>query len=152
MIRKLSILAVLLTATWCLMAAPRKAIVLSVVDGDTIYLSGFAERVRLADVNAPETGHGRPAERCHEQATNALTRLLPAGTEVEVLDTGERSFKRPVVYIWSSGGLVQSQLLLSGWVKIEPAFARKHAYFEQLKSAQDVAVQTQRGLWGPGCR
>ena len=50
-----------------------------VVDGDTFWLNG--EKVRIADINAPEThGAGCPAEQLlGERATRRLVALLNAG-------------------------------------------------------------------------
>lgn len=67
--------------------APRST---CVVDGDTFWLDG--EKVRLADINAPETtGAACPAERAlGQQATRRLIALLNAGAfslEVEGRDT-----------------------------------------------------------------
>lgn len=50
-----------------------------VVDGDTFWLNG--EKIRLADINAPETGQARcPAEReLGERAKHRLAHLLASG-------------------------------------------------------------------------
>ncbi|MDE2595394.1 MAG: thermonuclease family protein [Sphingomonadales bacterium] len=63
-----------------------------VVDGDTFWLDGT--KVRLADINAPEThGAGCPAERAAgEAATRRLIALLNAGPFA--LETGSRDTDR----------------------------------------------------------
>lgn len=70
-------LATLAAATFALCTdAPRTT---CVVDGDTFWLGG--EKVRIADINAPETHEaGCPAERAlGERATRRLIALLNAG-------------------------------------------------------------------------
>jgi micrococcal nuclease len=67
----------LAAATFALCAdAPRTT---CVVDGDTFWLNG--EKVRIADINAPETHEaGCPAERAlGDRATRRLIALLNAG-------------------------------------------------------------------------
>ncbi len=63
-------------------AAPRET---CVVDGDTFWLAG--EKVRIADINAPETHQAQcPAERqLGEAATRRLLALLNAGP-VQLVD------------------------------------------------------------------
>ena len=63
-----------------------------VVDGDTFWLDG--EKVRIADINAPETHAARcPSERAlGEAATRRLIRLLNAG--VFRLEAGTRDRDR----------------------------------------------------------
>lgn len=72
----LSLLA-LTAATFALCAEPPR--ITCVVDGDTFWLNG--EKVRLTDINAPETSSAAcPAERAlGERATRRLIVLLNSG-------------------------------------------------------------------------
>jgi endonuclease YncB( thermonuclease family) len=69
--------------------APRQT---CVVDGDTIWLAG--EKVRIADINAPETAQAAcPAERARGEAARArLLALLNSGSFI--LENGPRSHDR----------------------------------------------------------
>lgn len=70
-------LLMLAAATFTLCAEPPR--ITCVVDGDTFWLNG--EKIRLADINAPEThGAACPAERTlGERATRRLIVLLNSG-------------------------------------------------------------------------
>jgi micrococcal nuclease len=71
------LLAPLAAAAFALCAEPPRTT--CVVDGDTFWLNG--EKVRIADINAPETHSAAcPAERTlGERATRRLVALLNAG-------------------------------------------------------------------------
>ena len=86
----MAILSLLAAATFALCAeSPRTT---CVVDGDTFWLAG--EKIRIADINAPETHGARcPSERAQgEAATRRLIGLLNAGPFV--LETGARPVDR----------------------------------------------------------
>lgn len=86
----MAVLSLLAAATFALCAeGPRTT---CVVDGDTFWLAG--EKIRIADINAPET-HGAKcaSERVRgEAATRRLIALLNAGPFV--LETGARPVDR----------------------------------------------------------
>jgi endonuclease YncB( thermonuclease family) len=84
----------------------RTALVVRVVDGDTLLLriGGRRLRVRLIGVDAPETWARRD---CYgAEAARALRRLVPAGSEVRVI--GDREpydhFGRRLLHLWTSRG------------------------------------------------
>ena len=92
--------------------APRQT---CVVDGDTIWLAG--EKVRLADINAPETAQATcPAERARgEAAKRRLLVLLNAGP-VE-LTSGPRShdrYGRRLATVTRAGRSLGGQLVAEG--------------------------------------
>jgi endonuclease YncB( thermonuclease family) len=63
-----------------------------VVDGDTIVANASGERIRIANIDAAETGKGArcEAERRHgEQASNSARRLIARAREVRTIPTGE---------------------------------------------------------------
>ncbi len=62
-----------------------------VVDGDTWYMNGSDERVRLWGVNAPDRG-----EPGFEAATETLRALID-GKHLKCFQAGAPSFDRPVV-------------------------------------------------------
>jgi endonuclease YncB( thermonuclease family) len=97
--------------------APRSA---CVVDGDTFWLDG--EKVRLADINAPETtGAACPAERAlGQQATHRLIALLNAGAfslVIEGRDTDRygRALRVAVRAGQSLGGQLVREGLAEPW-------------------------------------
>lgn len=92
--------------------APRQT---CVVDGDTIWLAG--EKVRLADINAPETTQAAcPAERARgEAAKRRLLALLNAGP-VELVSTGRSHdrYGRRLATLTRAGESLGAQLVAEG--------------------------------------
>jgi micrococcal nuclease len=92
--------------------APRST---CVVDGDTFWLEG--EKVRLADINAPETtGAGCPAERAlGEAATHRLIALLNAGAFSLVIEGRETDrYGRALRVAMRGGQSLGGQLVREG--------------------------------------
>ena len=86
-----------------------------VVDGDTFWING--EKVRLADINAPETHQaGCPAEReLGEQATLRLIALLNAGPfTLEIEGRGEDRYGRQLRVARRGGRSLGQQLVGEG--------------------------------------
>jgi endonuclease YncB( thermonuclease family) len=92
--------------------APRQT---CVVDGDTIWLAG--EKVRLADINAPETTQAAcPAERARgEAAKRRLLALLNAGP-VELVSTGRSHdrYGRRLATVTRAGESLGGRLVAEG--------------------------------------
>lgn len=92
--------------------APRQT---CVVDGDTIWLAG--EKIRIADINAPETTQAAcPAERARgEAAKRRLLALLNAGP-VELVSTGRSHdrYGRRLAMVSRAGESLGGQLVAEG--------------------------------------
>ena len=128
------------------------AIVLKVVDGDTVVLDldGSTETVRLIGIDTPETVHpSKPVECFGPEASAYLQALLKPNTRVRVqrdIEARDR-YKRLLVYIYLlDGTFVNEQLLRKGFartLRIEPntTFATKFASTETGARANRV------GLW-----
>ena len=129
-------------------------ILASVTDGDTIRLADN-RRVRLVQIDAPER---RQAECYSERATEALTALLPVGTDVKLLLDRALDAKdehgRILAYV--SDGEVNINLALVKMGAAAPYFrrGRRGEIAEELKTAARRAKAAPRGLWGacPGTR
>lgn len=86
-----------------------------VVDGDTFWLNG--EKVRLADINAPEThGAGCPAEQVlGERATRRLIALLNAGpVTLEIEGRAQDRYGRALRVARRGGRSLGNQLVIEG--------------------------------------
>lgn len=86
-----------------------------VVDGDTFWLDG--EKVRMADINAPEThGAGCPAEQARgEAATRRLIALLNAGpVALEVHGRSTDRYGRALRVVTRGGKSLGAQLVDEG--------------------------------------
>jgi micrococcal nuclease len=131
-------------------AEARSALVLRVVDGDTLLLrvGGRSRRVRLIGVDAPETWGRRDC--FGTEASRALGRLVPVGSEVRVM--GDREpydrFGRRLFHLWTrSGRLVSVELIRAGLARtlVIPPNTR---YAADLRAAEADARRSGAGLWG----
>ena len=120
---------ILLAATFALCAeGPRTT---CVVDGDTFWLNG--EKVRIADINAPEThSAGCPAEQAlGTRATWRLIALLNAGPfTLEIEGRATDRYGRALRVIKRSGRSLGSQLVREGLA--EPWRGRRSNWCELL--------------------
>lgn len=109
----MAVALVTLAASFALCAAgPRTT---CVVDGDTFWLHG--EKVRIADINAPEThGASCPAEAARgAEATRRLIMLLNAGPFVLEAGTRDRDrYGRALRTVTRNGRSLGAQLVAEG--------------------------------------
>lgn len=87
---------------------------LQVVDGDTVRYQG--QRLRLLDIDAPETGDPRcAAEARAGAAATAAVRSVLAGQQVTIRYSGRSDrYRRPLVRISTGAGDVGSRLVAQG--------------------------------------
>lgn len=120
--------------------------VVAVHDGDTLTLRAASgdERVRLAQIDAPE--QGQPWSR---RAHRALERLVVGRTARLVLFDHD-DFGRAVGDLYLSDLLVNEHLVREGHAWAYPRYLRSPA----ILAAEDDARRASRGLWGlpPGER
>lgn len=96
-----------------------EAVVLRVVDGDTLVvdLTGVSTKIRLLNVDAPETKDPNEAVQClGPEASAFLTTLLPAGTAVELEYDGEKldRYGRTLAGVWLRESLVNAEIARAG--------------------------------------
>ncbi len=132
---------------------PGHAVVVAVVDGDTIELAigGRTERVRLLGIDAPESVHPTVPVQCFgSEASAELARLLPPATEVRVERDHELRdrFDRLLLYVFRAG----DELFVNDWLVrngladtsfYEPNVTRSVA----LTDARTAARASGAGLW-----
>lgn len=162
-VRAVGAAVVLLVAAGC-SAAPvdrdgrgLRAVVSSVVDGDTIVVRTASRRetVRLIGVDTPETKHpDRPVECGGPEASARTTALLPRGTAVRLVrDEEARDMHgRLLAYVWreSDGLFVNLDLVASGHARTFP-FPPNTSHAPLFAGAARSAESAGLGLWG-GCR
>ena len=119
-----------------------------VVDGDTLRLED-GRRIRLVQIDAPEVDD----RECYgADATAALLRLAPAGTEVTlvrdpVLDAVDR-FGRHLRYVFADARNLNLELVREG--AAAPYFfdGDRGRYADRLLDAAEEARDEGVGLWG----
>ncbi len=128
-----------------------------VVDGDTVDLlfedptGVIEERVRLIGIDAPESVSRSDPQQCFgSEASDALTGLLPVGSQVIVIRDREARdrFGRLLAYLERTDGLdVNLWLIEQGFADalfFEPNTSRRGEFTEAAETARSEG----RGLWG----
>lgn len=127
-----------------------KIVVQSVLDGDTLRLSGGD--VRLASVNTPEMNYGnnRSPEPVAEEATRYVTRLVSDGSLF--LDVvGVDKYQRRLGNVWVVNKENGNKLLLSEMLIVNglgfQIFESDSQYVGCLKKAEQKARKHNLGVW-----
>lgn len=131
--------------------------VIRVIDGDTIMVDrhGDEERVRLLNVDTPETSHPeRPVECLGPEATEFLESQLAPGDEVKLEYDEERTdrYGRTLAGVFKDGLLLNAEIARHGYgaaVVYEP----NRRFHPEVLAAQQEAEEAQVGLFDPevGC-
>lgn len=132
-----------------LSSALAAALVIAVVDGDTIkvrYDDGAVATVRLIGIDTPEM---RPVECFGPQAKQAAreymlhkrVRLQPDTTQSDLDKYG-----RQLRYVWLGPDLINLRLVSNGFAR-EYTYKKPYAYKQQFVYAQRVAQAFTNGLW-----
>lgn len=125
--------------------------VVQVIDGDTLEVTvdGIQERVRLAQVDAPES---TAQTECYgEQATARLRELLPAGSEVVLRRPGppfRDDYDRLLAEVIVEGTSANEVLIREGYAEWGEQFADEDRQLAaRLEGAEQQARAAGRGLW-----
>lgn len=131
-----------------------RAVVVAVIDGDTIEMEigGRRERVRLLGLDAPETVHPSVPVQCYgAEASAALEALLPPATVVAVerdLELRDR-YDRLLLYVYRA----DDDLFVNHWLvrngMADTAFYEPNTTRSvDLTRARARARAERAGLWG----
>ncbi len=134
--------------------ADRNAVMVRVVDGDTIVvdIDGREERVRLIGIDTPESvAEERPDQCFGVEASDEVKRLLPPGTglvlerDVEPRD----QYDRLLAYVYRAEDqmFVNEVLVRDGFAGILN-YPPNDAYAERFRALETTARQEGTGLWG----
>lgn len=136
----------------------RRAVVLRVVDGDTIIVRILAatgrptrrtERVRYIGVDTPESVKPNSPVECYGKRAAAFNRTLVDGRRVRLVPDHELldRYGRTLAYVYTDAEFVNAELVRRGYARtleIAPNTS-KAGYLAKLER---VAIRTNRGLWG----
>jgi micrococcal nuclease len=96
-------------------------------------------------MDAPE----RAQEPYGAQATDALSRLAPAGSQVR-LEPDVRAtdrYGRTLAYVWTDSLMVNWALVRAGWA-LQATYPPNVQWVDELGRAQERAREEGAGLWG----
>ena len=123
--------------------------VVSVIDGDTIWVSidGQEEKVRYIGIDTPEPyKDGEPA--CYSKEATTKNKELVVGRQVElVADTEDRDkYKRLLRYVYVDNEMVNEVLVAEGYATIM-TIKPNTAFASTFKTLEDEARAGKIGLW-----
>ena len=128
--------------------------VVRVIDGDTLVINfeGEDQRVRLLNVDTPETKHPDKAIEClGPEATAFLESMVPPGTTVGLDFDVERTdqYDRVLAAVaLEDGTLVNAEIARQG-LGIAVLFEPNSKYFDVVRDAQAEATANETGLYDP---
>ena len=127
---------------------PAAALVVRVIDGDTLVLAGGA-RVRVLGIDAPEMERdGQPADFLAHKAKAVLTELtLNRTIALEYDRLRYDHYGRLLAYLFlPDHTLVNADLVRQGLARVY-FIAPNMRYREVLLAAQQEAIEAKRGIW-----
>ncbi|NLJ54881.1 MAG: thermonuclease family protein [Intrasporangiaceae bacterium] len=124
-----------------------------VIDGDTIDVvqGSTVTRVRLLNVDAPETKHPNEFVQCMgPEATRFLEDLLPVGTKVKLEYDVARTdrFGRDLAGVFLDKQLVNAEIARAG-LGVAVSFAPNTKFFDSVKAAETEARANGVGIHDP---
>jgi micrococcal nuclease len=142
-------------------AAAQPATVTTHVDGDTVRVTapaggdaleeGVETKVRLLEIDAPESVHPDKPVECHAvEAGEALAELLPLGSTAWALPDEELQdrYGRTLLYLWNDEGVfVNEQLVADGHAEAV-LYEPNDRYIDRMRAAESRARAAAAGLWG----
>lgn len=119
-----------------------------VIDGDTIdvRLDGETQRVRLLNVDTPETKHPQKEIEClGPEATEFLEDQLPVGQEIELEFDQERTdrYDRILAGVFKDGALINAEIARAG-LGVAVSYGPNTRFYPEVQSAQEEA-ETPKG-------
>lgn len=145
--KAIAFMALLAAATWAhaQFSFELQGQVAYIDDGDTFILHPGAERVRVAEIDAPETDHGpgKPGQPHGSTARAALAAMMPVGSEVKAQCYERDANGRAVCRVFFQNIDISLEMARLG---------HAHAYKEYVRDpriigAADFAKARQLGLW-----
>ncbi|MBW3619010.1 MAG: thermonuclease family protein [Actinobacteria bacterium] len=140
-----------------------RAVVVRVGDGDSLHLRvtdpggmpvavGDELEARLLRIDAPELARdGEPAGCLADEASAALERVVPPGSEVGGSYDIERRdrYDRDLVHLWTDDGRwVNGALVAAGLARVV-TFAPNTGYETEVRALETAARAARRGIWDP---
>jgi len=130
-----------------------RARVVKVVDGDTIHVDydGATHKVRLLNIDTPETKHpGKAVECLGPEATEFLEKQLRPGDVVRLEfdeDLHDR-YGRELAGVYENGELINAQIARQG-LGVPVVFEPNRRFLPEVQAAFNEAKAAERGMFSP---
>jgi micrococcal nuclease len=135
-----------------------------IVDGDTIIVTvdrpggplpaGRAHRIRLLEIDTPETVRPNQPVQCGGASATAFAREeLPVGSTVFLqADREDRDeYGRYLRYVWDAEGEFYNEKAVAEGHARAVLFRPNDRYIERIRRAEAAAKLQSRGIWGEAC-
>lgn len=142
---KILILLLALFSTMSCEAATISGKVVHVADGDTITVLSYKgkEKVRLAQIDAPEISHFGSANQPYGKEATIFLKSLVANRSVRVEVEDVDRYGRNVGTVYASGNNVNREMVKNGYAWVY----RQYAKDSMLMSLEKTARTKRIGLW-----
>lgn len=133
-------------------AAADEAVVSRIIDGDTVdvRLDGHIERIRLLNIDTPETKDpDEPVECLGPEASAHLAKLIPVGTTVTLEYDEEPTdrYGRTLAAVFGADGtLVNAEMSRAGLARAV-SYGENDHFLKAVQDAQEEAASQKRGLY-----
>lgn len=122
-----------------------------VLDGDSVAANvrGKREQIRFIGIDAPELGQ-KPWGRRSKKFLEGL--IASSGWQARIeYDVDKRDkYDRILAYLWSRDNkLINEEMLINGYAVLF-TFPPNVKHADRLRSAQVIARENKRGIWGKG--
>jgi len=124
-------------------------------DGDTLDVDvpgNGRKRIRLAGIDAPEMPHdGNPGQKLASEARDTICRMIPVGTMVDVIVTGEDpDHPRTIGIINCNGRCINAAMVGLGMAEVYHEYLDElpRQYQDLLVNMENEAEANKRGIWG----
>lgn len=130
-----------------------KAIIVDVIDGDTIkveFSNGNVETIRLLLVDTPETVKpDTPEQPFGKEASDYMKKRLIKDTVVDIERGIEErdKYDRLLAYVYVNGKQINEELVKEGLARVAYVFEPNTKYLERLKNAETEAKTKGIGIW-----
>ena len=125
---------------------PTSALVVRVIDGDTVELDG-GERLRYLMIDAPED---TSEVECYGPEATAYNQTLVEGKDIEMTFDAERTdrFGRLLAFVTVGGREVNTLMVERGYACVLHIPPNGNDREDEFETLQAVAKSQNRGLWG----
>lgn len=129
---------------------PSEALVVKVVDGDTIWIDddGIRLKVRYIGIDTPETVHPTVGVEFMGPEASVKNEELVGGKMVELEYDVEKwdKYDRLLAYVWVDGIMVNAELVRLGLAEVSIYYPNNH-YSSILRASQQEACIDGIGIW-----
>jgi len=128
--------------------------VVTVYDGDSIKVknSNLTLMVRLAAIDAPETGHGKLMGQPLGLEAKKMLETLVSGKKIAIKSHGTDMYNRQLAEVFTNGINVNLELLKAGMAEIYSKNTVKGIDLHHYRAAEATAKRAYKGIWGLGAR